>query len=520
MRKSHLPRPAHVRRFGLAFAISALFASSAYAAGDPNLPASAAVRQALQRDLGLTATEIPRYFETERLAIRRQSEAQRALGPTYAGSWLERDASGAFSFVVATTQQAQAAKARALGAQARIVRHSLSALEASMSKLNAVQKTDHVGVLRATESDIYSWNIDLSRNSVLITHAPGAEKIAAAMVARSGANPATVRYTTSTARPQPNVDVLGGDRYTLTNGVGCSVGLSVFNGWASGFATAGHCGTAGTQTITGSPGYWFGPFHESHFPGADQAWVRNDWSEYWSNPPLVNLYNGHSMGVVGNLQSPIGGVICRSGMTTGWRCGLVTAHDASIKYSAGIVYGLTFSTACAGLGDSGGSVISPWGEAQGVHSGAFIPNGSFENCGTIGLPSMYQPIQPLLNSYGLQLITLQTCGRMNAGRVLDNGGSVTSCDGRFTFVIQGDGHLVLYQAGVGAIWGNHVFGSGHTLHMLADGRLQVQNGVGEAVWHTGTYDHHGAFLTVQNDGNVVLYSHTGQGLWSTGTSGR
>jgi Alpha-lytic protease prodomain len=519
MRRIHLTRSSHLRGFGLAFAMSALFASSAFAAGDPNQPASAAMRQALQRDLGLTTAEIPRYLETERSALSKQSEAQRSLGATYAGSWLERDASGAFSLVVATTQQAQSAKARALGAQTRIVRHSLSALEASLSKLNAAQKTRSVGVLRATEPGIHSWGIDLRKNSVVITHAPGAEKIAAEMVARSGVDPATVRYRTSTARPQPNVDVRGGDRYNLPNGGWCSVGLSVSQGATSGFATAGHCATAGTQTSTGNPNYLFGPFVASQFPGADQAWVRNDYSFYWSNPALVNLYNGGSLSVVGNLEVPIGGVNCRSGAKTGWQCGIVTARNVTINYAAGATYGLMLSTACSGFGDSGGSVISSGGEAQGVHSGSFIPQGRDNNCGT-GLESIHQPIQPLLNSYGLVLNTVQTCGRMNPGRVLSTGGSVTSCDGRFTFVIQGDGHLVLYQAGVGPIWWNNVFGSDHTLHMQTDGHLVVYNGGGQPVWYTGTYGNNGAFLAVQNDGNVVVYSHRGQALWNTGTWGR
>ncbi len=503
---------------GLAFAMSALLAAPAFAQ-DANLSASTAMRQALQRDLGLTASEIPRYLDTERLATRKQAEAQRTLGASYAGSWLERDATGTFQFVIATTQRTQTAKAQKLGAKTRVVRHSLAALEASMSQLNRTQSTRSVGVLRPMEPGIHSWRIDLPSNSVVITLEPGMEKIATALVARSGADSKTIRYKTSTARPQPNVDVRGGDRYNLPSGGWCSVGLSVSQGGTSGFATAGHCATAGTQISTGSPNYLFGPFVASQFPVADQAWVRNDYSFYWSNPALVNLYNGGNLSVVGNLETPIGGVNCRSGAKTGWQCGIVTARNVTINYSAGPTYGMMLSTACSGFGDSGGSVISPGGEAQGVHSGSYIPQGSDNNCGT-GLESIHQPIQPLLNSYGLVLNTVETCGRMNAGRTLGNGGSVTSCDGRFTLVIQGDGHLVLYQAGVGAIWYNSVFGSGHVLAMQTDGHLVVYNGGGQPVWYTGTYGNNGAYLTVQNDGNVVVYSHQGQALWNTGTWGR
>lgn len=109
------------------------------------------------------------------------------------------------------------------------------------------------------------------------------------------------------------------------------------------------------------------------------------------------------------------------------------------------------------------------------------------------------------------------CGILASGATLANGQSVTSCDGRFTLVIQGDGNLVLYQAGVGALWANFVFGSGHTLSMQGDGNLVVYNNVGQAPWHTSTHGNNGSFLAVQNDGNVVVYTPAWQPLWASNT---
>ena len=514
-RSGRSTRPATL---GLAFALSALLAAPAFAADAPNPPVSAGMRQALQRDLGLTASEIPRYLDTERLATRKQAEAQRTLGASYAGSWLERDASGAFQFVVATTQQAQTTKARALGAKTRVVRHSLAALEASMSHLDRTRTSRSVGVLRPTDPGIHAWRIDLPSNSVVITIAPKATDAAIDFVASSGADIALVRFETARQRPQPTFDIRGGDRY-WTPSSGCSIGFSVTQGGSTGFATAGHCAAVGTA-VSGSNNVAIGSFAGSQFPGADQAWVLNTNPGAWAIRPWVNTYNGGNLNVVGNLETPVGGATCRSGATTGWRCGAITAKNVTVNYSAGLTYGLVQSTACVGFGDSGGSFISPGGEAQGVTSGGSIPGGSNDNCGVGSPVTFHQPIQPVINAYGLVLNTVETCGRMNAGRVLGNGGSVTSCDGRFTFVIQSDGHLVLYQAGVGAIWYNSVFGSGHTLHMQTDGHLVVYNGGGQPVWYTGTNGYNGAYLTVQNDGNVVVYSHLGQALWNTGTWGR
>ena len=516
MRRTHLSRSPRHAALALTFALSAVLASSASAADPQNPTPSAAMRQALQRDLGLSAADVPRYLDTERLATRKQAEAQRALGASYAGSWLERDASGTFSFVIATTQRAQISKAQAFGAQTRVVGHSLAQLEASMSQLNRARTTRSVGVLRATDPGIYAWRIDLPGNRVVVTTAPSATAAAMDFVASSGVDAALVRFETSKQRPQPVYDIRGGDRYNVPNSW-CSIGFSVTQGGNTGFVTAGHCGTAGTA-VSGSNGVPIGNFGGSTFPGNDFAWVRNT-SASWAIQPVVNNYNNGTVSVIGNLETPVGGAICRSGARTGYRCGTVTAKNVTVNYSAGATYGLVQSTACVGGGDSGGSFLTPGGEAQGVTSGGQLNASTNENCSIATPVTFHQPVQPILNAYGLVLQTVQTCGRMNAGRVLPNGGSVTSCDGRFTFVIQSDGHLVLYQAGVGAIWYNSVFGSGHTLHMQTDGHLVVYNGAGQPVWYTGTYGNNGAILRVQDDGNVVIYNYLGQPIWATNTSG-
>ncbi len=108
------------------------------------------------------------------------------------------------------------------------------------------------------------------------------------------------------------------------------------------------------------------------------------------------------------------------------------------------------------------------------------------------------------------------CGILSPGSALGAGQSATSCDGRFTFAMQGDGNLVLYQAGVGAIWASWTNGSGaDTAAMQEDGNFVIYAG-GVAVWHTYTYGRPGAYLAVQNDGNVVIYQGSNP-VWHTHT---
>jgi len=94
-----------------------------------------------------------------------------------------------------------------------------------------------------------------------------------------------------------------------------------------------------------------------------------------------------------------------------------------------------------------------------------------------------------------------------------------SADGRYRFVMQSDGNLVLY-APSGPIWASNTVGSGaNHLRMQGDGNLVIYNGADRPVWASGTPRHYAAFLIVQNDGNVVIYND-GRAIWATGTGGR
>jgi len=53
-----------------------------------------------------------------------------------------------------------------------------------------------------------------------------------------------------------------------------------------------------------------------------------------------------------------------------------------------------------------------------------------------------------------------------------------------------------------ALWSSGTNGPGYAV-MQGDGNLVIYTPAGVAVWHTITWGHPGAWLTVQDDGNVV-----------------
>ncbi|MCX4471163.1 Alpha-lytic protease precursor [Micromonospora sp. MW-13] len=326
---------------------------------------------ALQRDLRLTPAQARARLDADARAGRAQQVLSATLGSRYGGTWVAGD--GAVAAGVTTA--ADAATARALGVVPVRVRHGEQALTAVVDRLN--QRAE------AAPEAVVGWYADLPTNSVVVLARPGGGAAAEAFAA--GAPAGTVRVQASTENPRPYADVIGGNAYYIGSSR-CSVGFSV----QGGFVTAGHCGRTGARTS--QPG---GTFRGSTFPGRDYAWVQVD----AGNTPrgLVNQYNGGTVAVAGSTEAAVGAAVCRSGSTTGWRCGTIQQKNASVTYPEGTVSGLTRSNACAEPGDSGGSWLAG-AQAQGVTSG-----GS-GNC-TSGGTMYFQPVNPILAAYGLSLIT-------------------------------------------------------------------------------------------------------------------
>ncbi|MDH6141309.1 hypothetical protein P3T35_003326 [Kitasatospora sp. GP30] len=84
--------------------------------------------------------------------------------------------------------------------------------------------------------------------------------------------------------------------------------------------------------------------------------------------------------------------------------------------------------------------------------------------------------------------------------------------------MQADGNLVLYGSSGRSLWSTGTWGHpGATAAMQADGNFVLSGTDRNSLWSTGTWGHPGAYAVVQYDSNVVLYDADGRSLWSTGT---
>ena len=107
---------------------------------------------------------------------------------------------------------------------------------------------------------------------------------------------------------------------------------------------------------------------------------------------------------------------------------------------------------------------------------------------------------------------------MTAGQMLYAGQSIKSQNGKFTFVMQGDGNLVLYRAEGRALWASGTNGKRVAVcAMQGDGNLVLYEAGPHADWASNTNGNPGSKLVVQDDGNVVIYRANGTAAWATNT---
>jgi streptogrisin C len=359
---------------------------------------------AMQRDLGLSATQAKALRGQQDKAVKLDAGLRDSLGSSFGGSWFDIETG---KLVVNVTDQARAAEVTKAGARPVVVKRSEADLDAVRAELDALSgKASGAGRAeggKSTLAGLSGWHVDPKTNSVVVSTVKGQSRPAAlSALAKYGD---AVTYEQLDQAPQETANFMdGGD---LINGSSCSAGFNLRNpSTGQGFLlTAGHCTSTG-QANYGQGGVFFGYTVSSWFPSFDDALIRNDNAGYWIQGPWVdyNPSNGGFINVSGYSDSPVGTVVCKAGITTLWTCGQITVKDETVQYNgvSGPVYGLTRHSACVEPGDSGGAnvaALSVW-SPEGVTSGASM---LFNRClSTYGLTnvSWYFPIADSLSYYG------------------------------------------------------------------------------------------------------------------------
>lgn len=399
------------RLIGLAPAT--LLVAMAASAAEPIDDVSTTLREAMQRDLGLDRAQLAQYLKVERLAEVQQESLAKAQDRHFAGSWIERQANGTFKLIVATT--AKSIPKGSGDVEYRRARYSFAELNGSKAQLDdIVERGGRV------PKGVYSWYVDVQSNTVVVGIGKGGEQAAIDFVAASQADASHVRFVVEEEQARPLAALKGGLGYLRNPGDGylyaCSIGFNALKGSTPVYVSAGHCGDAGERVyLEGAAGtgpQWtlgvqIGTFSGSSFPapggsGPDYSYVTISGSN--SQTASVHGWTSSDVVVRGSTAGGVGTAICRSGRTSGWKCGTIDQVNVSVNYSTGeTITHVNRTTACSEGGDSGGSFITGPGQAQGVLSGGSgsckgrLPNNRTR--------SYFQPVNPILSAYGLTLKT-------------------------------------------------------------------------------------------------------------------
>jgi streptogrisin C len=393
-RLKRFPRLAAVAT-SLLLGVSALALSSPSATATPIdagkiSPTVLDMADALQRDLGMSLAQARERLAAEESAARLEQTLMAQLGDRYAGSWVD-DQDG--QLAVAVTDAGSAEQVRKAGARSVLVAHSAASLDVAKQHVDTMAGD-------SAPSAVMAWYVDAQINAlVLEVDAAASDDRSRRFVHEVQTEAAVpVRVVQSGGAPTPVYNVVGGDAFYIGDSR-CSIGFSART--ASGgkaFVTAGHC-TAGGGAVYGANRVRMGSASGSTFGnGGDYGKVSIS-SDEWTLRPWVNLYDGRALVVEGSQAASVNAAVCRSGSTSGWRCGTISAKNVTVNYPGHTVTGLVKTSACAAPGDSGGPFMHN-GQGQGMTSGINNP------CGSSGATdTFYQPLNEALNAYNLRLVT-------------------------------------------------------------------------------------------------------------------
>jgi streptogrisin C len=482
----------------------------------------------LRRDLKLNDDQLKQLKKAEDLEKRTGHQIRERLGQSYSGHYIDKNQN-----LVALSTAPDAAK-RLSGLEidtVRTVSHSWDDLERFKNQLVAAAQAGQAREIQFIE-------VDTERNRARIAPLVGFESEASSIQRITGLSDEHVFVESVANRNVPAFTIHGGERW----GYGqshytyqwswCSMGFPAYTEWgggAWGFVSAGHCpalGSSVTSYVT-TPNLTFGPqigiVHLANYNiDGDYAWAHIT-DPNFPIEPWVNVGSGH-IPVWGRWPAPVGASVCRSGVTTGWRCGVIQSTSATMLQAPSgqpqlWVGNMRRSSACAEPGDSGGSQITPSGEAQGIvsaHSGL---------CGPSTSHSFYQDLDHALKRTGELMGGVyyepivrnhNPCGRVNPGQYIPHSSisavpTLTAC-GSSLYAVQWSPSGVVGTKG-GATIVDFNTGPGGRLRVLGDGSMVALNSANVLLWQTPSAGR-GAELRLAPNGDLTLVSPAGVVAWS------
>lgn len=351
--------------------------------------------RAFAHDMGMTLDEAQAYVHAGSTAADVEATARSMFPESFAGAWREpMDPSNPVRVAFVGDAGRKAAAVAARLSSARPVTGVSAALTLRQLAELTARVTNDLPAWAAAGIRISQVTEDVPGNRVVITVPDAPAHAAASLIGRYGARaiavedaPAVRAAVRSTAADLATcvdrhhcTNVMRGGIHSLANSDGslyeCTTGFTAHKGTElpDHVVTAGHC-FAMNSTVTHN-GVPIGTVTGRKFSGSidgenytiqpapvwyDMNWVYyNDAiKEYWIEKVAARTAPAEDVGTP----------VCRSGITTGLRCGTVKSENATIVVSGVTLTGQRIASGCALPGDSGGPIV--YSEtAYGVVSGS------------------------------------------------------------------------------------------------------------------------------------------------------
>ena len=112
-------------------------------------------------------------------------------------------------------------------------------------------------------------------------------------------------------------------------------------------------------------------------------------------------------------------------------------------------------------------------------------------------------------------ICVQAGDALRPGDQLKPNEKITSPNGQFTLIYQGDGNLVVYGPNSSVMWATYKGSSPGMFTMKGDGNAVVYDASGAAIWANDKSGNPGSYLQMQDDGNLVEYNAQNKPVWAS-----
>ncbi|NLE81841.1 MAG: S1 family peptidase [Rhodococcus sp.] len=332
---------------------------------------------ALARDLQLSPDEYLEQSELGQKAAEFAKIARTQYPDAFAGTWLDKAGNAVVALADGDDKAAARTAAEDAGFTVTDVAQSERDLEQQASKLDQWlegQPPAIADVVRGVAVDIVHNNLVLRADAAAGLQLPDflTDARVIPMFTPQTLEPST--DLTPIAGPLPADAMLGGDAYGALGGgrgLRCSLGFNAIG--ASGEAvniTAGHCdpnkNAAGTPaasqafnlTPTG-PGPLLGSFAKTSLQNHDYSLLDiADGAEHRFENNGVRVPGAGPVHITGTADPVVGAPVCKSGLNTGFSCGVVTAVDQTVSVGNRMLTNGFATNICALQGDSGGAIVT------------------------------------------------------------------------------------------------------------------------------------------------------------------